>query len=166
MLAESISNPASSAIAPGALKLVSELEGPLDKKSFGKTIRVHIREFGCTFGIIFLLIAGYQGLTGGSLATSGALVFSGLTIVLLCYQVPLLMLPVWRSWMAFATFLGHIMTTVLLSIVWTIVLIPMAFLLRMIGKRVMDLTFDPSVESYWEDRAEKLHDFKLLERQF
>ena len=58
------------------------------------------------------------------------------------------------------------MTGVILSVLWTLAMIPLAILLRMIGKRVMDVTYRTSVDTYWETRTDAMNDFKLLERQY
>ena len=68
--------------------------------------------------------------------------------------------------MAGARKINVVMTFIILSIAWTIVVVPISLLLRIIGKKVMDMSYDLSAQSYWETRDEKLNDFKHLERQF
>ncbi|MCI5064359.1 SxtJ family membrane protein [bacterium] len=137
----------------------------LEERSYGKTKRQHIKEFGCLFGIICAAIAGYKFYTGdiqpGLIALAVTTFFIGTG-----YLAPLVLYPLWAGWMAFAHFLGIIMSFVFVSVTWFVIAVPLAILLKVIGKKVMDLSFDRSVESYWEDREEKYHDFKLLERQF
>ena len=151
------------------LELVGEEklnQDPLEEVSFGKPVHQHVKEFGIIFGIIALIVAGVVAYKGGpypwllgSVLTSAVLVFLG-------YTAPKVLYPLWKAWMAIAMFLGTIMTTIILSIAWILMLVPIAFLLKIIGKKVMDLSYEPSKESYWETREEKYKSFKLLERQF
>lgn len=141
-------------------------KNPLDVIEHRKPVRQHIWEFGCIFSIIFLAIGAYQSQTRSivqpaliSLAASGGLLS-------LAKFAPSLLLPVWKGWMKFAMFLGTYMTLLIVSIAWTIVVIPTGLLLRLLGKSVMDMKYGVATESYWEDREDKMNDFQLLERQF
>jgi hypothetical protein len=42
----------------------------------------------------------------------------------------------------------------------------MAYLLRILGIKRIDVTYRSGVESYWEKREEKYDDFKRLELQY
>lgn len=138
----------------------------LDEIWIRKPIRRHVSEFSCVIAIVLLVIGISTALKGGSLANVAALVTTALFILLLGYKVPTLLHPVWKSWMTLATGLGLVMTTLILSIGWAIVMIPTALLMRVLGKRIMDLSYASSAPTYWETRDPKFDDFKLLERQF
>ena len=138
----------------------------LDTIEHKKTIRQHVREFACIFAIIACGFSAYAWYYQGSMtnfvvgfAVAGGLIATG-------YGLPIALYPVWKAWMTLAIGLGFIVTTVILFVMWLGVFIPLALLLRVIGKHVMDTTFDRSIPSYWNERDEKFHDFKLLERQF
>lgn len=142
------------------------LQDPLDQRMFRKSLRQHVKEFGCVFGTIGLLVALYWLQTGGPLIevayiTSASLVFAGLG-----YKAPHLLLPLWKGWMAVGHKMGLVVTFLILAAAWTLMVIPISLLLKVCSIRVMDLSFDRSVKSYWEERDQKLHDFMLLERQF
>jgi hypothetical protein len=145
----------------------AEPTAKLDELYYKRPVRQHVKEFGAIFGVIFLAIGSwYLWRRGEFYSTPNILITLGFAFPLLAYFATPVMLPLWKGWMAFATGLGVVMTGLILSIMWTLVLIPIAFLLRIIGKRVMDTTFDRAVPTYWESREERVHDFKLLERQF
>lgn len=137
----------------------------LEQLFFGKTKRRHIEEFACVFGVIFSLISGYLVYYGYPLH---AVYWLSLTLGLyiLAYTVPIIIYPLWSAWMGFAHLLGLVMNFVFVSITWFLMAVPLGMLLKIIGKKVMDLSYKADVDSYWETRAEKYHDFKLLERQF
>lgn len=137
----------------------------LDQRYFGKSKRDHVKEFACLFGAIFSGIGAYLAYHGHLDFTLGYIAAT-LVIATLGYKAPIILYPVWSAWMAFAHGLGIAMSFVFVVVTWVIMAVPLAYILRVIGKDVMDLSFDRSVESYWEDREDRLHNFKLLERQF
>ncbi len=138
---------------------------PLDVKYYGRPKRQHVKEFGSLFGAICAGVAAYQ-LSQGRWDVAQSLVVATMIIVSLGAYAPKVLYPVWSAWMGFATGLGVVMSSLFVVITWCVMAVPLAMILRLIGKKVMDLSFDRSVPSYWEDRKETCHDFKLLERQF
>lgn len=138
----------------------------LDRLSYNKPIRQHVREFAALFALIILAIAAVKIYKGSTTLTPLILVISAIVLIGIGYGTPIVLYPIWNAWMKFAHVLGAVMTTLLLSIAWSIVLIPVSLILRIIGKKVMNLSFDRAAKTYWEDREERLHDFKLLDKQF
>jgi hypothetical protein len=55
---------------------------------------------------------------------------------------------------------------VLLSVAWTIGFVPMAYLLKILRIKSMDLRYGANIDSYWEKRDAKYDDFKRLELQY
>lgn len=138
----------------------------LDERSFGKSTRTHVKEFGALFGLISMAVFGWalhKNVGTTWLAVSGV---SAIFFLTSGYFIPSVLHPIWKAWMSLAHGMGLVMTFLILSICWTIVLFPMAAILRIIGKSVMDTTYDPSLESYWVSRSPKKHDFSLLENQY
>jgi len=139
---------------------------PLDERWFGKAIRVHVREFSCVLAIVMLAIAGWLLWRGATVATPLGLWFAASVLVVLGYRAPALLKPVWESWMKLAHYLGIVVTFLILTFTWFLVTLPIAMILKLIGKKVMDTSFGAPVESYWEEREESESDFKLLSRQY
>lgn len=138
----------------------------LDVIEHKKTIRQHVKEFASIFAIIAMGFAAYAWYYQGSLFNFSAALSIAALLLVTGYTIPIVLYPLWKIWMALAMGLGFIVTTIVLFIMWVCVFIPISIALKAIGKHVMDTTFDRSVTSYWNDRDEKYHDFKLLERQF
>ena len=140
----------------------------LDQLFFGRPKREHVKEFGALFGTIFCIVGAFLASSGSAEGMRIALWLLGATLVLvpLSYRVPVVVYPLWRGWMAFAHVLGIVMSFVFVTVTWWIMAVPLGLLLKVVGKKVMDLSFDRAVPSYWEERDERYHDFKLLERQF
>lgn len=138
----------------------------LDEVWMRKTIRRHVSEFACVISLVLLAIAGVGLYKGHAIVNALALTFTSLILLAAGYKAPALLHPVWKAWMKLATALGLVMTTLILSLGWVILLIPFALVMRTVGKRVMDLSYATGVPTYWETRDSKFDDFKLLERQF
>lgn len=73
----------------------------------------------------------------------------GTTLAVLGLTVPMLLKPVYRVWMALAVVLGFIMTRVILTIVYYLIITPIGLLMRVFGKDPMQRRLDPDAPSYW-----------------
>ena len=139
---------------------------PLDELYFRKPVRRHVKEFSCIIAIVLLVIGGIKLYRQTGLSLGYGLVAGAVVLVVLGYTSPRTLKPIWRGWMWFAEKLGGVMNVVLLTLAWTLAMIPIALMLRLFRKRVMDLTFRTSVDSYWEKRSPESDNFELLKRQF
>ncbi|MGB5287365.1 MAG: SxtJ family membrane protein [Ignavibacteriaceae bacterium] len=129
-----------------------------------KETKKDLRKFGITVGGVLLAIgvllfyfekpsAIYFAVIGGLLILFGAL-------------FPKILKPLNRIWMSLAIILGFIMSRVILTILFYLVLTPIALLAKIVGKKFMVLKYDKSVQTYWEKRTE-IHRKPIdYERQF
>lgn len=143
-----------------------EPKDPLNELWFGKPVGQHVREFGALFGAICFFVTAvklYQGRSTEACLAWGA---AGSVFALSGYMAPRLLLPLWRGWMKLAHYLSIVMTSVILVLVWSIGFLPMAFILRIVGIKRMDLSYKAERASYWETRDAKYDDFKRLELQY
>lgn len=158
--------------APKAeLRVVQGMKGeiksdPLDQRQHGKTIRLQVQEFGAIFAVIFTVIGGFQWFHHHRPSVALGLFVAAAFFYIVARYAPKVMHPLWKGWMALGAVMGFVVNTVLLSLVWAAMVVPLALLLRIIGKRVMDLSFKAPVNTYWEERSEERASFTLLERQF
>lgn len=139
---------------------------PLGELYFGKAIRQHVIEFCSIISTVLLVIALVKLYRQPLLGTPIVLAVIAVILAGVGYKAPGLVRPLWRWWMNLAEKIGAVMSLVILTLAWFIALIPIALMVRFTRSRVMDLTFEQSVTTYWQDRDGKLDDFKLLERQF
>lgn len=98
--------------------------------------RKKIIEFGLViFFVVGILIPGIGFLINdynfGSLAET--LFLSSLTFFILCVILPRIMDPVYRVWMLIALGLGFIMTRVIISIVYYLLITPIGLIRRLSG---------------------------------
>ena len=89
-----------------------------------------------------------------------ALMFIGLGLI-----IPVMLKPLYFVWMTFATILGWVMTRVILSLVFYLIITPIGLLTKLLGKDFLALQRVES-DSYWNyrDSAEELN--QDYEKQF
>lgn len=123
-----------------------------------------LRKFGLTIGLVLLLIAfyliwkhkpsGYYFLLIGDLIVGAGLFF------------PVFLRPLNKAWMTLAILLGYVMTRLILSILFYLVITPISLIARLSGKHFLDLKIDKSRASYWEKRKNVPATPVDYERQF
>lgn len=133
-------------------RLISSLEIRTDNKS--------LRTFGFGLAIILLGFSGYlfwfKDTLQVWLAIAGALT-GVLTII-----SPQLVLPVYYPWMSITKPLGMIITYILLSVTFYIIMLPVGVFLRLRKKDLLNREWHSS--SYWEDRESQTD--KRMNRMF
>ncbi len=122
------------------------------------------RKFGITIGVFLLIVAGFLFWKGRE--TFGVLLISGLTLSILGLTIPIILKPIYWAWMTFATILGWIMTRVILSLLFYIVITPIGVLSRLFGKKFLDIKWDKSKDTYWNFRSKEQRKKEDYENQF
>jgi hypothetical protein len=108
------------------------------------------RAFGWVFVIVFLIIA-LRPLTFGGAVRWWSLIVSGLVAVVTLAAPALLTIPN-RLWQRFGLLLHRVVSPVVLTIMFYMVVTPLGLLMRAFAKGSLHLRFDPSAESYWIKR--------------
>ena len=70
------------------------------------------------------------------------------------------------AWMATGLFIGMMVSTILLTILFYLVVTPMAFIARLTGKDFLNSRFETESDSYWVPRNSKQKPTAQYERQF
>ena len=129
-----------------------------------KESKKDLRKFGLTIGIIIILIAA---LLFWKQKPSFIYFFPvGLFLVLAGIFTPPLLRPLNKGWMIFSVLLGWVMTRVILSVLYYIILTPIGIIAKISGKKFLELKIDKSKESYWEKREKAEFNTADYERQF
>ena len=122
-----------------------------------------IRSFGITMGIIFFIISGllmyYNKESYKIIGIIGSM-FIGLGLT-----IPVMLKPFYFVWMTFAAILGWVMTRVLLSLVFYLIITPIGLITRIIGEDFLALKKTES-NSYWNHRDSSEELKQDYERQF
>jgi hypothetical protein len=79
----------------------------------------------------------------------------GALLMLLGLAVPKILKPVYLGWMAMALVLGLVVSTVILTLFFFLVMTPIGLMARLLGKDFLSLKLDRAASSYWlpRDRA-------------
>ena len=129
-----------------------------------KSEKSDLRKFGITIGVILLIIAGF--LFWKEKESFQILLTFGVTLCILGIAIPFILKPIYWVWMIFATILGWIMTRVILSLLFYIIVTPIGLIPRFFGKQFLELRWDKSKESYWNFRTNEHLQNKNYEKQF
>ncbi|MGE0622664.1 MAG: SxtJ family membrane protein [Pseudomonadales bacterium] len=109
------------------------------------------RGFGLVVGGILSLIGGYQ--TFASSGWAGWLLPLGLLLMGAAVVRPAVLHQLNLGWTRFGVLLGHIVTPVVMFIVFVLTIVPIGFFLRLGGKDPLRLKWDAAAESYWIART-------------
>lgn len=110
-----------------------------------------LRKFGWTVGpVIVLLGAIFLWRQRGA---GWPLISIGIVLVLAAALAPSALKWVHGPWMIAALALGWIMTRLLLTIVFFLVVTPIGLLQRLFGKRAIEVDFTPDAATYWQVRT-------------
>ncbi len=116
-----------------------------------KSNKSALRTFGITVGLILMIIAGFFFWKGKEIFY---IFFTpGFALCFLGFAIPYLLKPIYWIWMIFATILGWVMTRVILSLLFYVILTPIGLIARLFGKQFVELRWDKSKKSYWNYRS-------------
>ena len=103
------------------------------------------KSFGTVFFIVFTLIGLYPLLKGGNLNIISILI--GIIFLILGILNSRFLTPLNKIWFKFGLLLGQIISPVVMGIIFFLVVTPIAFIMRILGKDVLRLK--KSNNSYW-----------------
>jgi len=121
-----------------------------------------LRIFGVVTGTIFLVIAFWlfyrkllpiPALTVGSFA---------LFLIATGASVPMWLRGIYRVWMGLAFALGWVMSRVLLTLLFFLVLMPIGWIARLAGEDFLDLRRSSGKQSFWVKRSDTKNDYEKM----
>lgn len=118
------------------------------------TSRKSLRSFGLVVGGVLLAIAAVVFWRSGWAAGTAVYVLGSIggILVLLGAVLPTVLKPAYMVWMGLAVVLGYIMTRVILTIVFYLVVTPIGILMRVFGRDPLDRKLEPNAPTYWRDK--------------
>ena len=111
-----------------------------------------LRAFGFLVGGIFAILGMLPLVWHGEGIRLWALLLGGL-LILLGLVWPRLLGPIYRVWMAIGHLLGWINTRIILAVIFYGMFTPASVILRLAGKDLIQLRFDPTAASYRVPRS-------------
>ena len=129
-----------------------------------KSGKSDLRKFGITMGIVLILLGGLflwreKGYYFYFFIIAAAFVVPGLA-------VPFVLKPIHAVWMTMSIILSWIMTRVILSVLFYLVVTPTRLLAKLLGKQFLDLKIDKNASSYWISKKELKLNKADYKRQF
>jgi hypothetical protein len=109
------------------------------------------RSFGIVFFIVFLLIAFYPLINQGDIRIWSVLI--SLLFLILGIINSKILTPLNKVWFKFGIFLGKIISPIVMGIIFFLVVTPIAFLMRMLKKDLLNLKFNKN-SSYWIEKTD------------
>ena len=122
------------------------------------------RSFGILFFLIFQVVAIYFYIIYGEKHLYFALV--GFIFGIAALFAPRTLFPLNFLWIKFGLLLHRLVSPVIISLLFFAGIVPVGILMRIFGKRPLNLKFEPNKNTYWIARAKHLQPSKLLNRQF
>ena len=110
-----------------------------------------IKNFGLTFAVVFALIAFSPLVLRAEHPRYWALGL-GLAFAAAAYLAPSLLKPLNLLWFRLGMLLHRIVNPIVLGIMFLVFITPVALVLRLLGKKLIPLTFERDKASYWIER--------------
>jgi hypothetical protein len=130
----------------------------------GRVTRSSERSFGITFAIVCAAI-GVTGLwTGNPWSLSWLAIGGGFLLLSFAWTAPLK--PLNWAWFKLAMLLYAIVNPVALGLLYYLTVTPIGWLMRALGKDLLNLRADPSTPSYWIVRNPPGPPPESMKRQF
>ena len=118
------------------------------------------RSFGIVFFVVFLLISLYPLTYGGEIRI-WSLIISIIFLILGLLNSKILA-PLNKIWFKFGILLGKIVSPLIMGIIFFFVVTPIGFIMRLLGKDVLNLKYNKN-KSYW---IEKNGPKSIMKNQF
>lgn len=131
-----------------------------------KSDKKELRKFGVTVGIVLILISLLFLFVWNNETVFTVLSISGSVLIFFGILLPKVLFPVHKIWMAFAVVLGFIMTRIILSILFYIIVTLVGMIAKIFRKDFLDKRIDKNKKSYWHQRETIAYTKELTERQF
>lgn len=131
-----------------------------------KSDKRELRKFGITVGAMLVLIGFAFQLFANNYNVYMVVGTIGALLVLSGIIFPKILLPIHKVWMTLAVILGFVMTRVILSILFYLVVTPIGFIAKIFGKDFLNLKIEKNKNSYWQKRDDEEYQKIFTERQF
>ena len=109
------------------------------------------KNFGIVFFIVFLLIAIYPLINNGELRIWSLI--TAIIFLILGLINSKVLTPLNKLWFKFGLLLGKVVSPLIMGIIFFFVVTPTAFIMRIIGKDLLNLKFN-NKKTYWIEKTD------------
>tara|TARA_Y100001980_G_C14483604_1_gene261698 strand:- start:385 stop:795 length:411 start_codon:yes stop_codon:yes gene_type:complete len=122
-----------------------------------------LKSFGLTIGFLLIVIGGFFFYDKNELFVY----FFSIGLIFMCLIIiaPTVLKPVHKIWMIFAIIIGWVMTRVILSVLFYLIISTIGIFARIVGKDFLNLK-SKNNESYWNIRNKEYELNQDYEKQF
>jgi hypothetical protein len=124
------------------------------------------RGFGITFAVVFALLALWLWLRKDLPSWAIASAVLGVASLAAAYLAPAALRPFNRLWFKFGMLLHHVVTPLIMGLLFFLVVTPMGIVMRALGKDFLRLKRGPGVASYWVERTPETDAQTSMKNQF
>ena len=128
-----------------------------------KSDKKELKKFGITIGGVLLIISAFLFIY--EKPSASYFMGAGCAFQFIAQIIPIIFFPLQKIWMAFAVLMGFVMTRVILSILFYLVITPINLISRLFGKDFLNLKIEKEKKSYWNLRDEEYKQ-SSTEKQF
>ena len=108
------------------------------------------KSFGVVFFIIFLIVSIYPLINNGELRIWSLI--TAIIFLILGLINSKVLTPLNKLWFKFGLLLGKVISPLIMGIIFFFVVTPIAFIMRIIGKDLLNLKFN-NKKSYWIEKT-------------
>tara|TARA_B100000242_G_C42765180_1_gene356449 strand:+ start:215 stop:607 length:393 start_codon:yes stop_codon:yes gene_type:complete len=109
------------------------------------------KSFAIVFFIVFLLIGFYPLLKGYEIRSWSLIV--SIIILILGLTNSKFLTPFNKLWFKFGIFLGRLISPLVMGLIFFVVVTPIAILMRILKKDLLNLNFNNKIATYWIDKT-------------
>jgi len=125
------------------------------------------RAFGCSVGIILMVIGAAKAFMAGAVTPVSILIFMpGVVLLFLGIAAPWCLSTLNRIWLKLGAIISKMVNPIILALLFFLVVTPMALAIRLAGKRPLRLVPDRSAATYWITREPPAGGASSMTRQF
>ena len=116
------------------------------------------RNFGLVFFIVFLIVSTWPLTYEEPIRIWSAII--SLVFLILGLMNSKLLTPINKLWLKFGMILGAIIAPIVMGVVFFLVITPIGFIMRIMGKDLLKKRYDKKKETYWVKRDKPVSTMK------
>jgi len=124
------------------------------------------RGFGITFAVVFALLAVWLWLRKDLPVWASASAVMSVVTLAAAYLAPSALRPFNKLWFKVGMLLHHVVTPVIMGLLFFLVVTPMGVVMRAMGKDFLRLKTGPDAGNYWIDRVPETDAKTSMKNQF
>ena len=118
------------------------------------------KNFGIIFSALFFLIGLWPLLNAAEIRIWSIII--AIIFLVLAFLKPKLLKPLNHNWIKLGEIIGKVIAPIVMALVFFIIVTPISFLVRVLGKDLLKLKFSKN-NSYWIKRRENI---TTMDKQF